>query len=177
MKSFIRLMLIINISFLCEGSIFSQKFRTLEKFVQYYIENYKTLDKIEGIWFAKLYWTPDNLNSNGYQNLTIAIVKEDYGFKGYNIDANGYYSPIKYEISLTKNGPYLYKIKISNINLDKFWNDDIYVSNSHFLANFDISDSYQNYVGRNKQINFNWEFTKHYPSEEDLKEFENTEPV
>jgi hypothetical protein len=71
---------------------YGQKFRTMEQYQNYFIENYKTLDKIEGIWYNLSKLIVNN-NIKNYDPEIVAIIKEGDVYKQYTLK-DGYYSPV-----------------------------------------------------------------------------------
>ena len=81
------ILIIIGISL----NTYGQKFRSLEKYKNYFIQNNNTIDKIEGVWFVNLNIYADGLTPIN-KEFTVVIIKENSQFYQYTIE-DGYYSP------------------------------------------------------------------------------------
>ena len=83
--------LILTSLFACHYA-FSQKYRTLEQYQDYFIKNYKSIDKIEGIWYSLSTQTINNIVKQVDPEV-VAIIKEGESYKQYTLK-DGLYVPI-----------------------------------------------------------------------------------
>jgi len=149
---------------------FSQKYRTLEQFQKYFIDNYKSINKIEGIWQVKIFFTPVSMNKDN-EDWYIAIIKEGSEYKGYKLE-NGYFSPGNYNISFSSKSYNQYQIKAFNYNVSETFYDDFFISNNSFQTLFDLTNSLKK-QGLNSNASVKWTFIKIFPSESDIQVIEN----
>lgn len=153
---------------------FSQKYRTLEQFQKYFIDNYKSIDKIEGIWQVKIFFTPASMNKDN-EDWYIAIIKEGTEYKGYKLE-NGYFSPGNYNITFSSKSNNQYQIKAFNYNVSETFYDDFYISNNFFQTQFDLTNALRK-QGLNSNASVKWTFIKIFPSESDIIAVENENKI
>jgi len=152
---------------------FGQKFRTMEQYQNHYIENYKTIDKIEGIWYV-LWNQQINNDFQHLQPYTVAIIKEGIYYKEYMLK-DGYYSPISYERGFVHpTSGYKYYEKTSKIGYGETFY--LYTNSKKFSFVTNQLQSMKNTMreaGRNpyylKKALFSYSYSKLYPLEVDIQ--------
>jgi len=173
--------LLIMISFEYQN-VGSQKYRTLKEYQEYFISNYQTIDKIEGIWYEQHTLTI-NENSNNSDPKINVIVKEGTSYIQYTFE-NGYYLPTSgtKEFNFTTSG-YQYKRYFEEINKN-LYGEPFYLYNNNKKFSFELgakdlmrADAKKNGQDPNiiRNSYFNFSYSKYFPLESDIINKDNQE--
>ena len=158
--------IIIGISF----NTYGQKFRTLEKYKSYFIQNNKTIDKIEGIWFVNL-----NIYAKGLtpinKEFTVVIIKENSQYYQYAIE-DGYYKPSSGYKKFNKNYSNYKCIEYDDRCNITMTSSSFNITNKRFSYNLNATNLI--HCLSNSSINRNtikrYSYSKLFPLESDISE-------
>lgn len=154
---------------------FGQKFRTIEQYQNYFLENYKTLNEIEGIWYVNLNMYADGIFQTK-KEFTVVINNEKNQYFQYTFE-DGYYKPDGGYKAF--NASYLgYKCSEyddqCDISMDSY---TFIIKNNNFTYDLDATQQINCKSGKNwrKKIIKKYSYSKIYPLESDLSNIKQIE--
>jgi S1-C subfamily serine protease len=165
-----KLLLFLVIYFLLfSNNTFAQKYSTIEQFKKYFLENYTSLDEIEGIWnvFPSIS-VNDNYNRNKsgtLENYTIVIIKDIGVFSEYTM-AYGIYQPQKWSNRFVKSAA-LYTCIRTDEDDYKWVSDPISIYNNQIKYTL-TREIKNNYSGSKIIGTMKFSYFKTFPLESDI---------
>ena len=172
-----KIFILIISSLMLNQFAFAQKFRTLEQYQEYFLKNYKSLDKIEGIWYKSSKKTIDGYVTN-LDPLIVAIIKEGNVFKEYRLK-DGYYTPKKGSRSFkyTRSGYQYNHYEATNYT---FYGEYFYLYGENMKFSFKmgvlnlVKNQFKERGGNPNSIKsafYTYSYSKMYPLESDFENY------
>jgi len=163
-----KLILSFAIMLFCQNDLIAQKFRTVEQFQAYFLDNYQYLDNIEGIWsvFGTIYAAPmdyDISQTNNIKSYSVAIIKENGQYSEYVIE-NGFYKPQNWSNIFKRNGNFI-KCTHSTMNDINWICSDFSISQNKFSF---TCHSYSYYENEKYFTKYSYNYVRLFPLESDI---------
>lgn len=164
----------------------AQPTKNLDYYKQYFIDNYQTLDRIEGIWdydIERRHYTKDSegrisedgKHTEGSVYNHVVIIRDGTSYKTYYFDvldnlvkADWFFKSLDYS-KTTNHDTYRFSLFRSE---EYFSGNARFFSENEFSFDFVIKQTYgdrSKSVYLEKLINYTYKFTKIFPSLEDIK--------
>jgi S1-C subfamily serine protease len=149
---------------------FSQQFRTLDQYQQYFIENCRAIDKIEGSWYVHKTLFVDNVFLRR-DEFIVVIIKQSGEFFQYTIE-DGYYKPTAgYKKYIKKMPDYFYSVQYESDCNTTMTSNSFSLFNNKFSYSVDITRHVKCLLPSNeyRSVTANYSFSKMYPLDADIK--------